>query len=124
MKNHCFFAVLSAALAASGCSPMQMHPEQPLVDSGYRDILHHDYASARPKLEEAVQRNPGNAMAHLDLGVVYENTGNVAGAKEQFQLAINADSSTMVVGRGDTSTSDGSTRTIADLAKENLQALQ
>lgn len=123
MKKRYFYAMLGAAFAASACSPASVKPDQQLVDAGYRDILNKDFASAKPKLEQAVQDNPGNAMAHLDLGVVYQNTGNVAGAKEQYQLAINADTSGMVVGQGTTSTNDGSTGSIAELARRNLQAL-
>lgn len=124
MSKYFFHAMLGiAAVAVSACSMMDAKPDQRLVDAGYRDILNHDYASAQPKLEEAVQRNPGNAMAHLDLGVVYQNTGNPAGAKEQYQQAISADSSGMLVGAGTTSTSDGSTGSIGELAKRNLQAM-
>ena len=43
---------------------------------------------ARPSLEKLVKISPDNAMAHLDLGIVYAEQGRKQNALAEFQTAI------------------------------------
>jgi tetratricopeptide (TPR) repeat protein len=47
-----------------------------------------DYGAARKHLEESVALNPGFYNSHYNLGVVLEQLQDAAGAREQFQRAI------------------------------------
>lgn len=62
------------------------------------DVLHHTLATAllaNGQLEEGVRAlertlelNPNHALAHNDLGLVYENTGELDGALEHYERAV------------------------------------
>jgi len=81
-------------------SPLPAAPQPPAPKSGselYRQSC--DFAAigkdadAIASLEELLQRDPGHALAHNDLGVLYLRTGNRAAALEQQQLAVTLDRS-------------------------------
>jgi tetratricopeptide (TPR) repeat protein len=78
-----------------------------------------DYAGAKPYFTQALSVEPNLAIAHLNLGAVYQNTGNPAAASEEYHLAIADDTAANgypVV----TQTTDGTTGTVTEIANRNL----
>ena len=47
---------------------------------------------ARRELEEAVKVYPGSSTAHLELGVTYEEAGQIDKSVQEYQSAVKADS--------------------------------
>lgn len=46
---------------------------------------------ARRELEEAVKVHPGSSLAHFELGVTYQEAGQIAQAVQEYQAAVKAD---------------------------------
>jgi Flp pilus assembly protein TadD len=67
---------------------LSMKPAEEL----YRDIQElikgNDMANAKDKLEELLQVHPDYALAHNDLGVLYDNGGEMDRALEHFRKAV------------------------------------
>ena len=72
---HCALAVLLCALV-NGCTPpsqSQLEEEkEPHFIEGKRALTTMDYRGAIDEFEKAVEANPRNASAHLELGLLYE----------------------------------------------------
>ncbi|MEM1369282.1 MAG: tetratricopeptide repeat protein [Cyanobacteria bacterium P01_H01_bin.15] len=54
---------------------------------GWNQFLNEEFAIAEKNLTRAIAFNPENIRAHYNLGVVYEELGNVEGAQAQYQVA-------------------------------------
>lgn len=112
---------VATVLLLSACASAPIAGEGD-ANTAFTYIKQRDFASAKSYLDRALADNPDNAKAHLNLGVVYQATGNPSGAREQYNLAIADDKSGQVVTK--TATSDGSTGSIAELAKRNLKRME
>lgn len=66
--------------------------DQDLANKGFKYIEKGQLAEAEKVLLEAVQINPNNAYAVLNLGTVYQRTGRFDLAREMFEkvIAMNA----------------------------------
>lgn len=123
--------IVTAMLSLSACaSTAVMEPGktdevrrgQSLTNSGYDRMHDKDYAGAKRYFERALAIEPNLAMAHLDLGAVYQNTGSPAEAREQFNLAIANDTPANDY-PGVHETTDGSSGTVTEIANRNLAKL-
>lgn len=111
--------IAAAALSLSACMGTSISRSQELTDTGYDHLTQKDYVGAKPYFERALEIEPNLAMAHLDLGAVYQNTGDRPAAREQYRLAIENDKESNNYPRV-TRTTDGSQTTVTDMAKANL----
>lgn len=117
------FAVCTFAQASEPSRESVVRKSQKLTDTGFTYMLSKDYAGAKPYFERALEIEPNLAMAHLDLGAVYQNTGNPTAAAEQFRLAIANDTSANDYPRV-RETTDGSRGTVTDIANRNMSNLK
>jgi len=58
------------------------------VQLGIGYLRQGDWQSARVKLERAIEQNPGNAVAHRALGLVYEKLGDIEAAERNYRRAV------------------------------------
>ncbi len=80
-------SVLFLAIIAAGCASR----DQRLANNGFSAIEGGRYADAERMLTEAVQLNPDNPYALLNLGAVYQRTGRFNQAREMFDKVIALD---------------------------------
>ncbi|MDB5973661.1 MAG: tetratricopeptide repeat protein [Nevskia sp.] len=112
--------LLLPALMLCACATSTVSESQSQTDIAFNLIKQKDYAAAKTHLDQALESDSHNAMAHLDLGVVYQNTGNPAGARTEYNLAITDDTATdKMVG----ATSDSSNGSVSQIATRNLERL-
>jgi len=69
----------------TGCAGLSA--DMRLSNRGYEDILSRNYTQAEKNLAEALAINPHNPYALINMGVVYENTGREAQAREMYEKA-------------------------------------
>lgn len=123
--------IATAILSLSACASTavmdpgktsEVRQSQSLTNNGFDRMRDKDYAGAKPYFERALAIEPNLAMAHLDLGAVYQNTGFPDAAREQFQLAITNDTRANEF-PGVHATTDGSSGTVTEIANRNLAKL-
>jgi|GEM_PF-790441 len=88
---------------------------------GYHYLLLKDYDKARTYFERAIQVNPDNAFALLNLGVVAEAEGNTEKAAEIYVKVIDLKDHTVVT---ETNVPHMQGLTIAEIAQRNLKRLK
>jgi Tfp pilus assembly protein PilF len=103
----------------SGCAVSSK--DMRLSNEAYENILDDNYKDAEPKLLEALEKNPDNHYAQLNLGVVYHNTGRLDKAKEMYVKVIDSDTDD-VAERSNDKKQRG--RKLVDIAKDNLALLE
>jgi len=92
-----------------------------LNDRGYGYLLAKDYEKAREYFEKALEINPDNPYAILNMGVIYERQDNVQEAIRMYEkvIALNpkdrAGESTDTMKKG---------RSLVDIARDNLMKLK
>ena len=116
-----FSACVSTTVLDPG-KTAEVRQSQALTNTGFDHMKDKDYAGAKPFFERALAIEPNMAMAHLDLGTVYQNTGLPVQAREQFNLAIANDTKANDY-PGVHETTDGSTGTVTEIANRNLAQL-
>ena len=116
-------AVCAVAQAAESDRASEKSKSQSLTNTGFNFMMSKDYAGAKPYFEKALELEPNLAMAHLDLGAVYQNTGNQVAATEQFNLAIlnDVEANNYAPVR---ETTDGKGGTVTEIANRNLKKMQ
>ena len=80
-------AVLILPVIAAGCASS----DQRLANKGFSYIEDGRFTDAEKVLTEAVQQNPNNPYAVLNLGTVYQRTGRFEQAREMFDKVIALD---------------------------------
>jgi tetratricopeptide (TPR) repeat protein len=86
MKHTVFLLIGLFLIASSGCSYLQSDMRS--VNRGYDSFLHDDVEGAESKFNAALEKNPNNPYALLNLGVIYERTGRIEQAKEMYRKVI------------------------------------
>lgn len=87
---------------------------------GYEAITKGDYATAESELNKALADNPNNPYALLNMGAVYQNTGRGAQAVPLYQKVLVAGKD---VYPDRVSKDDEAKRSLADIARDNLKAM-
>lgn len=91
-----------------------------LVDKAYGEIEHGNYTSAEVYLDAALEINPNNPFALLNLGFVYEKTGREDEARAIYTTLIRQNPPHIAERAG----RDNDTgRRVVDIAADNLAAL-
>lgn len=127
-------AALALAFVLAGCSDfpraagevktmVEGEPaptDQRLVDKAYAEIEHGNYSNAEIYLNSALEINPNNPFALLNLGFVYEKTGREDKARAIYTTLIRQDSPQIAERAGRESDTG---RRVVDIAADNLAAL-
>jgi tetratricopeptide (TPR) repeat protein len=86
--------VLFGALILGGCGGSNPRASYAtLVGEGVKLLQQGDPNGAIQRFQQAVARNNASPVAHYDLGVAYQQQGNVQQAKREYGLAIHYDPS-------------------------------
>ncbi len=113
--------LLSLSFLLISCSSTpEKAPDVDLSEQAFEAISEGDYEQAEALLEVALSINPDNPYAILNLGVVYQRTGRIEKAREQYVKIILQDAKETVV-RSNVRGMEG--KSLVDIAKDNLENL-
>jgi len=116
-----FIILLSLSFLLISCSSTpEKAPDVDLSEQAFEAISEGDYEQAEALLEVALSINPDNPYAILNLGVVYQRTGRIEKAREQYVKIILQDAKETVV-RSNVRGMEG--KSLVDIAKDNLENL-
>ena len=116
-----FIILLSLSFLLISCSSTpEKAPDVDLSEQAFEAISEGNYEQAEALLEVALSINPDNPYAILNLGVVYQNTGRIEKAREQYVKIILQDAKETVV-RSNVRGMEG--KSLVDIAKDNLENL-
>lgn len=73
--------------------------EWPILDLGILMMHEERYEEAKPYLVQALQINPNNTQALVQMGTWLESSGDLRGALEQYRAAIRSDQNGLQPGR-------------------------
>jgi Flp pilus assembly protein TadD len=118
MKTKALFTMILLLFLASCSSTPEKAPDVDLSEQAFEAISAGDYDKAEALLEVALSINPDNPYALLNLGVVYQNTGRIEKAREQYVKIILLDAKETVA-RSNVKGMEG--KSLVDIAKENLE---
>lgn len=119
MKKIIYLILLFVALII-GCATKTISTDMKFNNWGYDLICKGLYEDAEKYLKQALVENPENPYALLNLGVVYQNTGNPEKARVMYEKVIGLNPKSVA----NRSNHDGKAgKTLVELAKENLQKL-
>lgn len=80
LRPWCFAPLLALCVAVSGCSPTAEtrldEQQNPHFRAGREKLAALDYMGAIESFERAVEDNPRSALAHFELGVLFEQHAN------------------------------------------------
>jgi Flp pilus assembly protein TadD len=111
--------ILSLMVLSCASSP-QESPDMELSEQAFEAIAAGDYEKAEAILEVALSINPENPYALLNLGVVYQNTGRIEKAREQYVKIILLEAEEKVL-KSNVKEMEG--KSLVDIAKQNLENL-
>jgi Tfp pilus assembly protein PilF len=111
--------ILSLILASCASTP-EKAPDVNLSEQAFEAIAAGDYEKAEALLEVALSINPDNPYALLNMGVVYQHTGRIEKAREQYVKVILMDSQE-TVSKSNVKGLEG--KKLVDIAKRNLENL-
>jgi Tfp pilus assembly protein PilF len=106
-------------IALTGCATMT--EDNRLAKSGFDYIEQGNMSAAERQLNAALDTNPDNPYALLNLGVVYQATGRTGDARDQY-LRVMESNTTATAGRSTVSAERG--RKLVDIAARNLDTLR
>ena len=111
-----FVAALAVSLLLSACAST----DQRLADKGFEAIENGQLVDAERVLTEALDSNPDNPYALLNLGAVYQRTGRFDQAREMFERVIALDPQEVPARR---SKFVQASKTLREIAEDNLKTL-
>jgi Tfp pilus assembly protein PilF len=122
--HQCLLLVALASLTAcvtdgATFKTKEIEKSSSLNNEGYDHMRDKDYAGAKPYFDKALKVEPNLAIAHLNLGAVYQNTGNKSAAAGEYRLAIANDTPENGYPAVLEST-DGQLGTVTEIANRNL----
>jgi Tfp pilus assembly protein PilF len=111
-----FAAALAAWLLLSACAST----DQRLANKGFEAIEKGQLVDAERVLTEALDSNPDNPYALLNLGTVYQRTGRFDQAREMFERVIALDPKEVPARK---SKFIQESKTLREIAEDNLKTL-
>ena len=111
-----FVAALAVSLLLSACAS----GAQTLANKGFEAIENGQLVDAERVLTEALDSNPDNPYALLNLGAVYQRTGRFDQAQEMFERVIALDPQEVPARR---SKFVQASKTLREIAEDNLKTL-
>ncbi len=111
-----------ATLLLVGCNAPSVSEDMRLASTGMEQIQEEEYQQAEKTLKKALEINPDNPYAILNLGVVYHQTGRPTKARKQYKKVIkNQKAAELKADRATSSTDEG--KPLRKVARENLRLL-
>ncbi len=108
-------AAMFAGLLLAGCAAQDQ-----AQNDAWNSIVAQDFATARAKYESILAKDPNNPFANLNIGVAYEELGDISMAAKHYQAAAaNGGNAEIVEVAQDGSTAQRRT-TVEKVARENL----
>ena len=114
------------ALGLVGCGGITTGPDSETAsfDAAYQLLVDQDYEGARDGFLDILEADPGNPYAHLNLGVAYEELGDLEGARRHYELAIETGADAPIAGTvEDGAVTEDANTTVGSLAQQNLAGL-
>lgn len=111
-----FAAALAVSLLVSACAS----GDQKLANKGFEAIENGQLVDAEKILTEALDSNPDNPYALLNLGAVYQRTGRFDQAREMFERVIALDPQEVPARK---SKFLQESKTLREIAENNLKTL-
>lgn len=114
---------LGAALLLAGCGNDKPDPAEVLkldYRLGFEALQQHDFAKATQYLGDAAQLDPGDPYVLLNLGVAYQNLGELDKARTAYEGAAKSGEGVRPARVTDPHYAG---RTVAELARDNLASL-
>ena len=116
MKRSVLFLILAVGLVLMSCAGNDMV----LSNQGFEALSKGNYLEAGEKFQEALSVNPYNPYALLNMGVVYQMTGQPEKARRMYERVI----ALQPQEKAKVSTVESfSGRTLTEIAKANLETL-
>jgi len=112
---------LILALILVGCSTLKQ--DQRYSNSGFDELSKGNYPKAEEHLKKALEANPNNPYALLNMGVVYQNTGRKVQARKMYEkvLSLEEGLKNKTARRSNKDWARG--ETLGAVAKRNLETL-
>ena len=115
-------AILSAVFFLGMSSCIFLKEDARLVNQGYNSLLNGNVGHAEQEFEAALEVNPDNLYALLNLGVIYARTGRDELARVMYRKVIENDAADSIYPpRVDEEDMKG--KTLKEIAKTNLRRL-
>lgn len=111
-------AILALTALLSACATTTS--DMAYSNRGFDEVSTNNYQKAEEYLGKALEINPNNPYAILNMGVVYQNTGRREKAREMYNKVIELDSKATAT-RSNKDWAVG--KELADIAKKNLETL-
>ena len=85
-RKRWFALVLILAFIVVGCSMFKR--DQRYSNWGFDELSNGNYQKAEEYLQKALEANPDNPYAVLNMGVVYQNTGRKEQARKMYEKVL------------------------------------
>lgn len=108
-------ATVFAGLLLAGCAG-----QNKAQNDAWDSIVAQDYASARAQYEAILAADPNNPYANLNIGVAYEQLGDMSMAAKHYQAAIASGKEAQIVEVAQDGNTAERRTTVAKVAEENL----
>ena len=92
-----------------------------LTISGYEKLTRGDIQEAKEYFQQALEINPENSFALMNMGVVYEKEGSREKALEMYQAVINAGTTEVA---SESNNPDKNGALLVDIARENIERIK
>ena len=110
--------VFMVSLLSAGC--VTLGGDMAYSNRGYEEICQDNCEKAEGYLKRALEINPNNPYALLNMGVVYQKTGRPEMARKMYQKVIDLEAKEPAQ-RSNEDWAKG--KSLADIAKKNLETL-
>lgn len=118
MQARNWTAPLLAGLLLAGCAA-----ESQAEKDAWNSIVVQDFAAARSQYESILAEDPSNAYANLNIGVAYEQLGDMAMAAKHYEVAIASGKNLPIAEVAQDGNTARRRTTVADVAQENLNRI-
>jgi Tfp pilus assembly protein PilF len=115
MRGFAIFGAVVGGLLLAGCSGQSMEE-----NSAWRSIVSEDYSSARDQYTSILAGDPNDPYANLNIGVAYEELGDLAMAAKHYQIAIDHGAEAQILKVAQDGKTANRTTTVKAVATENL----
>jgi len=122
MRRQRWFAlVLMLAFIMAGCSTLRR--DQRYSNWGFDELANGNYKKAEEYLQKALEANPNNPYAILNMGVVYQKTGRKEQAREMYEKVLSLEERLKNKHAHRSDKDWGRGEKLGEIARKNLETL-
>jgi len=115
MRGNTILGAVIGGLLLAGCSGQSAEE-----NTAWQSIVAEDYSSARDQYASILAGDPNDPYANLNIGVAYEELGDLAMAAKHYQIAIANGAEAQILEVAQDGKTAGRETTVAKVATENL----